>query len=97
MRSHSVPKLTRVAIASVGEHDLSRYLVFDRLSDEVEGQFRLRLEHEVIGNPRHLASLGVLGPRLGHVESKIDGDMLVPRCDRKADSNLTVADLSKRP
>ena len=92
---HGVSERARAAESGIGEHDLARDLVVDRARDEVERQVELRLEHEVDGDPRLLPSRGVVGPRLGHVESEVDRDVLVLRRDRQAHADLAVADLSE--
>jgi hypothetical protein len=76
--AHSVAELARASVRRVGQNDGARNLVVHRARDELKCQVRLRLEREVYGHSCLLTPRRILGPRRGHVERKVDGQMFVP-------------------
>src|SRR4029077_2369282 len=93
-RAQGPAKDVAATVKTVGEYDVTRHAVGDCSRDEIECEFLLGLEHDVVGDLALLATQTIVRPALGQVQRKVDGHMRRARRDAQAYDELTIGNLA---
>src|SRR3954470_14572347 len=80
-----------LAIPAIDPHPTEPHTVLTSLNDHLEGQLRLALEDPLgLRDTRRYASLAILGPLLGKVQTSIDQSRVSPLRQSSKNRHLTV-------
>lgn len=95
--SNSSTKVSRGAIGSVCENNISWQAVLDRSRNHSERELRLRLEFTIGGNPRRHSAWNIVNPAARQVQLDVDRHMSRPVRDAQAHTNLAIGNFARRP
>jgi hypothetical protein len=92
----ALPELCSIAVSGIRDHEPVREAPATSLVDEIDCQFPLRLEDDILGNSSFFPPFPVISPTLGQIQSPPEHSAPLLANMVKADGNLTVRGLAQR-